>query len=130
MFGDPQTLVKQNNYSYEELVARCHHQSPKWDIVDCEYWALSKKQYHGPYSKAEGEAMSGSMRTQESLAKITVPALILKADAPPEARKAQDEAARVMQHGYLVHIADSGHNLHHDQLSRTVDELTKFLSTL
>jgi pimeloyl-ACP methyl ester carboxylesterase len=70
------------------------------------------------------------MRTEESLAKIPVPALILKADASPEQRKAHKEAASVMQKGKLVHIDDAGHNLHHDQLERTVEVLTEFLSTL
>lgn len=130
MFASPETLVKQNNYSYDELVAKCHRDSPKWDLVDCEYWALSKKQYHGPYTNEAWQAMSGSMRTGDALAKITAPALILKADAPPETRKAQLEAASVMQHGKLVHIDGAAHNLHHDQLARTMEVLTEFLKTL
>jgi pimeloyl-ACP methyl ester carboxylesterase len=130
MFGNPETLVAQNNYSFDDLVALCHRQSPKWDIVDCQYWALSKKQYHGAYSSAGQRAMFGSMRTAGALAKITVPALILKADAPPEVRKANEEAAKVMQHGRLVHIDGAAHNLHHDQLKRTVEVLNEFLHTL
>lgn len=59
-----------------------------------------------------------------------MPALILKADAPPAVRKANEEAAKVMKHGKLVHIAGAGHNLHHDERKRTVEELTAFLSTL
>jgi pimeloyl-ACP methyl ester carboxylesterase len=30
----------------------------------------------------------------------------------------------------LIHIDDAGHNLHHDQLDRTVEVLTEFFSTL
>lgn len=130
MFGPPETLVKQNNYSFDDLVAKARRQTPKWDLVDCQYWALSKKQYHGPYSNEAWQAMSGSMGTGDSLAKITVPALILKADASPEARKTQLEAASVMQKGKLVHIDGAGHNLHHDDLKRTVEVLNEFLSTL
>jgi pimeloyl-ACP methyl ester carboxylesterase len=130
MFGDPETLVAQNNYSFDDLVATGKRQNPKWDIVDIQYWALSKKQYHGAYSPAGQQAMSGAMATGDSLAKITAPALILKADASPEVRKANEEAAKVMQHGKLVHIDGAAHNLHHDQLSRTVEELRAFLSTL
>jgi pimeloyl-ACP methyl ester carboxylesterase len=74
--------------------------------------------------------MSGSMRTGDSLAKIPVPMIILKADASPEARKAHLEAAAAMQKGKLVHIDGAGHNLHHDELKRTVEVLTEFLSTL
>jgi pimeloyl-ACP methyl ester carboxylesterase len=130
MFGTPDVLMKQNNYSFDELVAKARRQTPKWDIVDCQYWALSKKQYHGAYTSEGQQAMSGSMRTGDSLAKISVPALILKADAPPPARQQQIEAASVMPKGKLVHIDGAGHNLHHDQLARTVEVLKEFLSTL
>jgi pimeloyl-ACP methyl ester carboxylesterase len=128
MRGSPETLVAQNNYSFDDLVATCRRQSPKWDMVDCQYWALSKKQYHGPYTNEAWQAMSGSMRVGDALAKIPVPALILKADASPEARKTHEEAARVMPKGKLVHVNGAGHNLHHDELNRTVELLTEFLS--
>jgi len=130
MRGTPETLVAQNNYRFEDLVARCRRNTPKWDLVDCEYWALSKKQYHGPYTEEASQAMSGTMRTGQSLQEIQVPALILKADAPPETRQAHQEAASVMPNGRLVHIDGAGHNLHHDELERTVDVLNDFLSTL
>ncbi len=130
MSGSPETLVAQNNYKFEDLVATGRRQSPKWDSVDIQYWALSKKQYHGAYSNETWQAMSGTMNTGNSLAKIQVPALILKADASPEVRKANEEAARVMQKGRLVHIDGAGHNLHHDELARTVEVLKEFLSTL
>ena len=70
------------------------------------------------------------MSTGEALSRIQVPALILKADAAPEARQANEEAARAMQKGRLVHIDGAGHNLHHDDLERTVEVLTGFLSGL
>jgi pimeloyl-ACP methyl ester carboxylesterase len=130
MFGTPEALVAQNDYTFDDLVAACRTQSPKWDSVDCQYWALSKKQYHGPYSTAQMQAMTGTMQIGDSLSRITAPALILKADAPPDVRKRNEEAASVMKHGKLVHIDGAGHNLHHDQRKRTVEELTAFLNTL
>ena len=130
MSGTPETLVAQNNYRFDDLVATCRRNTPKWALLDCQYWALSKKQYHGAYGAEAWQAMSGPMRTGDALAKISVPALILKADASPEVRKANEQAARVMQHGRLVHIDGAGHNLHHDQLARTVEVLKEFLSTL
>lgn len=130
MFGSPETLVAQNNYSFDDLVATCHQNTPKWDSVDCQYWALSKKQYHGAYTSEIWRAMSGTMKTGESLAKIKVPALILKADASPEQRKVHEEAVSVMHKGKLIHIDGAGHNLHHDELERTVKVLKDFLSTL
>jgi len=87
MFGDPETLVAQNNYSFEDLVATSRRRHSKWGMVDHQYWALSKKQYHGAYSQEMFAVMSGSMRTGDSLAKIPVPVLILKADASREARR-------------------------------------------
>jgi len=130
MFGTPEELAAQNNYAFDDLVATCRRQSPKWDPVDCQYWALSKKQYHGPYSSAQMKAMTGTMAIGDSLSRITAPALILKADAPPEIRKRNEEAASVMKNGKLVHIDGAGHNLHHDQRKRTVEVLTAFLSAL
>lgn len=130
MFGSPEQLVAQNNYNFDELVAKCRRQTPKWDLVDCEYWALSKLQYHGAYSPETTQALTGIREIGDALARIEVPSLILKADAPSEIRKANEEAARVMQHGTLVHIDDSGHNLHHDQLARTTEHLRTFLAQL
>ncbi len=129
-FGTPESLVETNNKPFDELVATCHRQTPKWDIVDCQYWALSKKQYHGAYTPEAQEVMSGVMRIGGSLAKIAVPAIILKADAPPDVRKFNEEAARVMRHGKVVPIDGAGHNLHHDELARTVEVLKAFLATL
>jgi pimeloyl-ACP methyl ester carboxylesterase len=130
MFGTPEALVAQNNESFDSLVATCRKQNTKWDPVDCQYWALSKKQYHGPYTAAQMQAMSSTMAIGDSLAKITAPALILKADAPPAVRKLNEQAASVMKNGKLVHIDGAAHNLHHDQRKRTIEVLTQFLNTL
>ncbi len=129
MSGDPERLVAQNNYSFEDLVATGRRQNPKWDIVDVQYWALSKKQYHGAYGNMFS-VMSGAMNTGDSLAKIPVPSIILKADTSAEGRKANEEAVREMPKVKLVHIDGAAHNLHHDELKRTVEVLMAFLSTL
>lgn len=130
MFGDPHTLVAQNNYSFDDLVALGRRQNPKWSIVDVKYWALSKKQYHGPYTQAASQAMSSTMMIGDALAKITVPALVLKADASPEGRKANEAAVKGLKRVKLVHIDGAAHNLHHDELERTTKEINEFLSTL
>ncbi len=129
MSGSPAALVAQNNRSFDDLVATCRRQSPLWDPVDCQYWALSKKQFHGAYTSGAGRTRGG-MSTAEALSKITAPALILKADAPPEVRAANEEAAKALKNGKLVHIDGAGHNLHHDKRQRTVEVLTEFLATL
>lgn len=130
MFKSPDTLVAQNNTKIEDLIAAGHRQNPLWDSVDVYYWAFSKKQYHGPYTPQQAQAMMGTMNTADALSKIKVPSLILKADAAPEVRKANEEAARVMQKGRLIHIDGAGHNLHHDKLPKTLEILTDFFKTL
>lgn len=127
MFGDPETLVKQNNYKFEDLVEKGKRDNPKWDIVDIKYWALSKKQYHGAYSQETWKAMHGTMRTEEALSKIKVPAMILKADTSPEGRKANESTVEGMPNVKLVHVDGAAHNLHHDELERTVKEIDGFL---
>lgn len=130
MFKSPDSLVAGNNTRFEDLVSAGHRQNPLWDSVDVYYWAVSKKQYHGPYTPEQADAMIGTMNSADALSKIKVPALILKADAPPEARKVNEDAARVMQNGKLVHIDGAAHNLHHDKLARTVQVLNEFLAKL
>ena len=130
MFGNPETLVAQNNYKLNDLFVTGRRQFPKWDSLDVYYWAVSKKQYHGAYSADTWQAMRGTMSTENALAKVQVPALILKADGPPEMRKQNEEAAKVIKNGKLVHIDGAAHNLHHDQLAKTVQVLNEFLKTL
>ena len=132
MAGTPEALVAQNNRSYDDLLAQCRQQTPKWDPLDCAYWAVSKRQYHGLYVSGGGRGRGGrgGMSTAEALSKITVPALILKQDAPPETRKANEEAAKVLKNGKLVHIDGAGHNLHHDQRQRTLEVLRPFLASI
>jgi pimeloyl-ACP methyl ester carboxylesterase len=130
MFGDPETLVMQNNYSFDDLVAKGRKENPKWNIVDVKYWALSKKQYHGPYSIEAWQAMSGTMRTGNSLSRIPVKSLVLKADASPEVRKTNEEAVKGLERVKLIHIDGAAHNLHHDELDRTYKEISSFLSNL
>ncbi|MEO6618962.1 MAG: alpha/beta hydrolase [Dyadobacter sp.] len=130
MFKSPDSLVMGNNTPFDQVVAAGHRGNPLWDKVDIYYWAFSKKQYHGPYTPEQAQSMTGTMSTADALAKITVPALILKADAKPEMRKANEEAARVMQKGKLIHIDGAGHNLHHDKLDKTVEVLNEFLKSL
>lgn len=127
MFGAAEELVAQNNDPFDEWVATCRRQESRWDLADCQYWALSKKQYHGPYSAPQMQAIRGTMVLADSLSRITAPTLILKADAPREVRAANLKAASVMKNGRLIHVDDAGHNLHHDQRARTVDLLTEFL---
>lgn len=130
MFGTPEELVAQNNYSFDDLMAKAHRENPRWSMMDCRYWALAIKRYHGPYTRAAWQAMSGTMGTGNSLAKITVPALVLKRDEPADVRKTERKVASVMQKGKLVFIDNSAHNIERDQPARMTEVIKEFLSTL
>ena len=105
-------------------------QFPKWSMTDIEYWALSKKQYHGAYNKSGWEAMSGNMRTGNALERIEVPSLVLKADGSPKEREVNMAAVKDLEKVTLLHLKGTGHNLHHDDLNQTVKEIYVFLSGL
>lgn len=126
----PEALVKQNNYSFDDLVAKAHRENPRWSMMDCEYWAVAIKQFHGPYSDEVWQVMLGSMRNDNALAKIQLPIVILKADAPVEIREAHQKEASVMKNGKLIHIDNSGHNLQRDQPEKAAEVIRDFLSKL
>ncbi len=129
MRGSPEAMVAQNNYKFDDLVAKAHHDNPRWSMMDCQYWALAIKRYHGPYTDELWAAMSGTMRSDDALAKIHVPMIILKADAPADVREAHQKAASVMKNGKLVHIDNSAHNVQRDQPERVAEVIREFLST-
>lgn len=128
MRGTPETMVAQNNYNFDDLVAKAHRENPRWSLKDCEYWAVAIKRYHGPYSDETWQAMFGTMRNDNALAKIQVPMVILKADASPEIRAVHQESASIMQKGKLIHIDNSAHNVQRDQPERVVEVIREFLS--
>jgi len=127
MWGSPEALVKQNNYSFDDLTAKAHRDNPRWSIMDCNYWATAIKQYHGPYSNEMWQTMSGSMRGDNALSKIQVPLIILKADAIEEVRKAQQQEVSLMQNVKLIHIDNSGHNVQRDQPEKAASFIKEFL---
>ncbi len=90
---------------FETWLEACARGNPMWDRVDCQYWALSKKQYHGTHTPKQMQAMRGTMAIEGALARIGVPVFVLKSDG-------------------------AGHNLHHDKRARTVEVLTEFLNAL
>jgi pimeloyl-ACP methyl ester carboxylesterase len=129
MRSTPEAMVAQNNYRFDDLVAKAHRDNPRWSMMDCQYWAVAIKRYHGPYTDELWQAMSGTMRSDDALSKIQVPMIILKADAPAEAREAQQKAASVMKNGKLVHIDNSAHNVQRDQPERAAEVIKEFVST-
>ncbi len=121
-----QTLAR-NNMAYEELVALCMKNSPRWGLSECRYWAPSKRLHH-PNNALRGFGDRPPM--SELFAKITVPTLILKADAAPDIRRQNEEVASKLRRGKIVHIDGAGHNVRREEKQRLLDALNPFLASL
>lgn len=130
-------MVAQNNYSYDDLVAKAHRDNPRWSTMDCQYWAVAIKRFHGTYTNASAEGARsgtrggtrGGTQGDDPLSKIQAPVIILKADAPPDVREAQQKAASVMKNGKMVTIDNSAHNVQRDQPDRAAEVIRDFIST-
>ncbi|HEY8548344.1 MAG TPA: alpha/beta hydrolase [Vicinamibacterales bacterium] len=118
-------LLARNNMTEAELVAQCMKNSPKWGQSECEYWAPSKRRHH-PYTVRTSPAQRPPMR--ELFPKITAPTLILKADAQGELRAQNEEVARLLPKGKIVHIAGAGHNVRREGREETIEVMKAFLN--
>ena len=117
--GAPAILTR-NNLSEAELVAGCMKNSPKWGQAECEIWAPSKRRHH-PDTVRVNNALRPPMR--ELLPKIAAPTLILKADAQGELRAQNEEVAKLLPKGRLVHITGAGHNVRRENKAQTLEVL-------
>ena len=61
-------------------------------------------------------------------AKITAPTLILKADAQGDLRTQNEEVARVLAKGKIVHITGAGHNVRRENKAQTIEVMRAFLN--
>jgi pimeloyl-ACP methyl ester carboxylesterase len=120
-------ILERNNLTFEQLVAGCMKDSPKWGQSECEYWAPSKRRHH-PYTVSGGAAYRPAMK--DLLPKITVPTLILKADAQGELRAQNEEIARLLPKGRIVHIEGAGHNVRRENKAQSLEVLKAFLASL
>jgi len=120
-------MVERNNRTDDQHVAQCMENTPQWGRSECEFWAPSKRLHHpnNAYRRRGGRTP-----TAELLPKITAPTLILKADAEGEQRQQNEEAARLLPNGKIVHIEDARHNVRRDQKQRLLDALKPFLASL
>jgi pimeloyl-ACP methyl ester carboxylesterase len=118
-------LLARNNTSEADLVAGCMKNSPKWGQSECEIWAPSKRRHH-PDTVRVNNALRPPMR--DLLPKIAAPTLILKADAQGELRAQNEEVAKLLPKGRLVHIAGAGHNVRRENKAQTLEVLNAFLA--
>jgi pimeloyl-ACP methyl ester carboxylesterase len=119
-------ILARDNQTEASLVAECMKNSPKWGKSECEIWAPSKRRHH-PYTVRVMPAARPPMR--ELFPKITAPTLILKADAQGELRAQNEEIARLLPKGKIVHIAGAGHNVRREGRAETIEVLRVFLGT-
>ena len=120
-------ILKRNNTSVEDLVAQCLKNNPQWGQSECEYWAPSKRLHHPDTAiRNNGDRPSVS----ELFKQITVPTLILKADAEDEVKKQNEAIAGLLKHGKIVHVEGAKHNVRRDQKERLLVALNAFLSEL
>jgi pimeloyl-ACP methyl ester carboxylesterase len=66
----------------------------------------------------------------ELFARITAPTLILKADARGDERKKNEEVAKLLKNGKIVHVEGARHNVRRDQKARLLRALKAFLGEL
>ena len=118
------TVLKRNNTSEAELVADCMKNSPKWGQSECEIWAPSKRRHH-PDTRQQRRSVPP---IRELLPKITAPTLILKADAQGDLRAQNDEVAKLLPRGKIVHIDGAGHNVRRENKAQTIEVMKAFLS--
>jgi len=120
-------VFSRNNMTFGELVADCMKNSPSWGLTECQTWAPSKRRHH-PNTAIGPAAFRPAFK--ELFPKITAPTLILKADAEPEERKQNEEAASLLPNGKIVHIDGAGHNVRREQKQRLLEVLKPFLAGL
>ena len=120
-------ILARNNMTYEALVAQCLKNNPQWGRSECEYWAPSKRLHHPDTAFV---SRSGRPPMSELFTKITAPTLILKADAQDAERKENEEVAKLLKNGKIVHVEGARHNVRRDQKARLLKALKAFLGEL
>jgi len=120
-------ILARNNMTYEALVAQCLKNNPQWGRSECEYWAPSKRLHHPDTAFV---SRSGRPPMSELFTKITAPTLILKADAQSDERKKNEEVAKLLKNGKIVHVEGARHNVRRDQKARLLRSLKAFLGEL
>jgi pimeloyl-ACP methyl ester carboxylesterase len=127
---DPQArraaIFARNNQSEAELVAECMKNSPMWGRSECEIWAPSKRRHHP--DTAAGRGVGARPPLSDLFAQISVPTLILKADAQGGLRQQNEKVTSILKRGQIVHIEGAGHNVRRDEKQRTLAALKPFLA--
>jgi N-formylmaleamate deformylase len=120
-------IFKWKSTPREELIARLRAENPNWPDEVIVPLAEAKQQT----SVNNAQAFNMGARWQDTVRKITCPILLMTADpdkgciVTPEAAQ---EAATLWRRGKLVHVANSGHNIHWDQYEHFMEALVPFFA--
>ncbi len=101
---------------------------PGWTEFQYDHWAESKRLVVPEVIDILNGAGFGNPR--DIFPNITVPTLILKADAEEEFRQRHLEAASLLPNGRLVHINGANHVIRNDKPEEVKKEVRNFLSRL
>lgn len=101
---------------------------PGWSDAAYELWAESKRLVCPQVVDIlQGEGFGEATAV---FPKMTVPTLILKADADSKHRKRHQRIAQLLPHGKLVHIRGAGHVIRNDRPAEVEQQLRDFLAGL
>lgn len=113
----------------EQLIARCHDQSPLWDEAERIAWAESKLQASSRLWEPGGISFSSDWRAE--LRAVAAPLLLVRGDVERGALIDDACAAEVLalaRAGHDVHIAEAGHSIHRDQAAAFAAVVAPFLA--
>ena len=115
--------------SREELIARCHTDSPAWSEAELGPWADSKKRFSpNVLNRPANETVDWDVLAPQ----IVCPALLIHSD--PElggmvTAEIADEMCALIPQLQVVHIAGAGHNIRREQFGRYLEVVRAFLQT-
>lgn len=123
-------VKQQATTSKAELMEKARTEfHPGWSDFDYDHWAESKRLVTPQVIDIlQGD---GFGNPRELLPKVTVPALLLKAEAKAEKhRRRHLEAGALLPNGKLIHIEGAGHVMRKDKPTEIEKEVRAFLKTL
>ena len=99
---------------------------PDWSPEEKKEWAIAKTQVV-PQVFEVGTVMH---TIREDFPLVTCPVLILKADANPHTKAANQKAATLIPNGKIIHVKGTGHNIRRDDFTATIQFVGEFLTEI
>lgn len=122
-------ILKIKDMSMEELMAKCHSDSPTWQDAELQPWAESKKQFDYNFLQRTG-SRNPFEDWQEVSRAIRCPTLLITAD-PGKGAIVNSEAAKIVtaanSHIHAVNINGAGHNIRRENYPAYLKAVREFL---